>query len=69
MDRDRLRQARPWDEEGMAKLQNGNVLVVDANIAVACNNAAEIYNATTGTFSATGSTPTSRRIAAIPATA
>ena len=46
----------PWDEEGMAKLQNGNVLVVDANIAVACNNAAEIYNATTGTFSATGST-------------
>ncbi len=46
----------PWDEEGMAKLQNGNVLVVDANIAVACNNAAEIYNATTGTFSSTGST-------------
>ncbi len=46
----------PWDEEGMAKLQNGNVLVVDANIAVACNNAAEIYNSSTGTFSATGST-------------
>jgi hypothetical protein len=46
----------PWAEESMAKLQNGNVLVVDANIAVACNNAAEIYNATTGTFSATGST-------------
>jgi FG-GAP-like repeat len=46
----------PWDEEGMAKLQNGNLLVVDANIAVACNNAAEIYNASTGTFSATGST-------------
>ena len=47
----------PWDEEGIAKLQNGNLLVVDANIAVACNNAAEIYNASTGTFSATGSTP------------
>jgi hypothetical protein len=47
----------PWDEEGIAKLQNGNLLVVDANIAVACNNAAELYNASTGTFSATGSTP------------
>jgi FG-GAP-like repeat len=46
----------PWDEEGMAKMHNGNVLVVDANIAVSCNNAAEIYNASTGTFSATGST-------------
>jgi hypothetical protein len=46
----------PWDEEGMAKLQNGGILVVDANIAVACNNAAEIYNQSTGTFSATGST-------------
>jgi hypothetical protein len=46
----------PWDEEGMAKLQNGNVLVVDANFGVACINAAEIYNASSGTFSATGST-------------
>jgi hypothetical protein len=45
-----------WDEEGMAKLQNGNVLVVDAHTNNACSNSSEIYNAGSGTFSATGST-------------
>ena len=46
-----------WDEEGMAKLQNGNVLVVDAHTNTSCSpNTSEIYNAGTGTFSATGNT-------------
>jgi hypothetical protein len=46
-----------WDEEGMAKLQNGNVLVVDAHTNNPCTpNTSEIYNASSGTFSATGNT-------------
>ena len=46
-----------WDEEGMAKLQNGNVLVVDAHTNTSCSpNTSEIYNASTGAFSATGNT-------------
>jgi hypothetical protein len=45
-----------WDEEGMAKLQNGDVLVVDAHTNNTCSNSSEIYNSDTGTFSATGNT-------------
>jgi hypothetical protein len=45
-----------WDEEGMAMLQNGNVLVVDAHTNQSCTQTTELYNSSTGTFSATGST-------------
>ena len=46
-----------WDEEGVAKLQNGNLLVVDAHTNTSCSpNTSEIYNAGTGTFSASGNT-------------
>ena len=45
-----------WDEEGVAKLQNGNLLVVDAHTNTSCTNTSEIYSASTGTFSPTGNT-------------
>ena len=40
----------------MALLQNDKVLVVDAHTNNPCGNSSEIYNAGTGTFSATGNT-------------
>ena len=47
-----------WDEEGMAKLQTGGILDVDAHTNNSCSPfTSEIYNQSSGTWSATGNTP------------
>jgi hypothetical protein len=47
-----------YDEEGLTKLPNGNVLAVDAYVNLAsCGRNSEIYNKKTGTWSSAGNTP------------